>query len=209
MKLLVATSNAGKAREIFGALQQIPVQLVSLSSLNLGQVEERGATLAENAAQKALHYARLSGQITLAEDSALEVDLLGGRPGIHSSRYAPSDRERIERLLAELAASRAAARSWPRFYCFLSSARFVCSICVASDRILFATEASCEGAILDCPVAGGGFGYDPVFFSSEAAAPLSRLSVEEKNRISHRGKALRQVRQWLGRLQIADCGLRI
>ncbi|MGI8785452.1 MAG: non-canonical purine NTP pyrophosphatase [Acidobacteriota bacterium] len=221
MKLLIATSNAGKAREIETAFIGLPIEVAKLGDLKLSGIEETGLTFAENARQKALHYARQSGLVTLADDSGLEVDLLDGRPGVFSNRYGRDDNERIARLLAELrtsgqwpvvsgqtsrrsAVASAAPTYAPCLLTFLSSARFVCAVCVAGDQVLFTTERRCEGAILDHPVPGGGFGYDPVFYSIEAGAALSSLSVEEKNAVSHRGKALAEVRRWIGGLWTKD-----
>jgi XTP/dITP diphosphohydrolase len=194
--LLIATSNAGKLRELRRLLGDLPLELLSLTDFpNIGSVEETGATFAENASLKASGYARQARTLTLADDSGLVVDTLGGKPGVHSARYVHPEAtypERITSLLAELANVAEPERS----------ARFVCAMAVASEtgEIAFATEKRCAGRIAPTPRGAGGFGYDPIFIPDGFDQTFAELSAETKNRISHRGLALIAVRAFLAAL---------
>ena len=192
--LLLATRNRGKAREI-GALLGAAgagLRLLTLDDLgSAGEVEETGRTFAENARLKAGHYSRLSGLATLGDDSGLEVRALGGRPGVLSARYAgegAGDNERIAKLLAEMAA--AADRR----------ARFVSAVCLArAGAELASFIGTAEGEILRAGRGANGFGYDPVFLYPPLGRTFAELSLEEKNRVSHRSRALAQVREFIRR----------
>ncbi len=192
-QLLIATSNAGKLRELRSLLRDLPLELLSLTDFpSIESVEETGATFSENASLKALGYARQARVLTLADDSGLVVDALGGRPGVHSARYVHSQAtypERIVALLAELSSVADADRT----------ARFVCAMTLASgdNEVAFATEKSCEGRIAAVPLGAGGFGYDPVFIPDGFNRTFAELNAETKNRISHRGLALSAVRAFL------------
>ena len=194
--LLIATSNAGKLRELRSLLVDVPLELLSLTDFpNIQSVEETGLTFAENASLKASGYARQARVLTLADDSGLVVDALGGRPGVHSARYVRPDAsypERVVALLGELEGVSEPNRT----------ARFVCAMKVASDdgEIVFATEKSCEGHIAAAPRGTGGFGYDPIFEPNGFDQTFAELSAEVKNRISHRGVALAAVREFLDSL---------
>jgi XTP/dITP diphosphohydrolase len=195
-QLLIATGNAGKLRELRSLLGDLPVQLLSLTDIpGIEVVEETGSTFADNASLKASGYARQAKVLTLADDSGLVVDALGGRPGVHSARYVHPDAsypQRIASLLVELATVSDPHRD----------AQFVCALTVASDagEIIFATEKSCEGRIAAGPRGTGGFGYDPIFVPDGFDETFAELSEETKNRISHRGLALGEAREFLASL---------
>ena len=157
-------------------------------------VEETGTTFAENARLKALTYARQSGLLTLADDSGLEVDALGGEPGVFSKRYAgegKSDAERIEFLLDKLRDVPPGKRS----------ARFRCAIAIASpDGKLHETDGTCEGEIIFSPRGTNGFGYDPIFYFPARGVTMAELPPEEKNRVSHRAQAAIHARTILSKI---------
>lgn len=184
MKLLIATHNRGKLREFAELLKGLPYELVTLDEVGIhNDVEETGATFAENAQLKAEAYARASGLLTLAEDSGLEVDALGGEPGVRSKRYAgenKTDAERNEYLLERLRAVPSDRRT----------ARFHAVIAIADPQGRFwSSEGTCEGSIAYDERGTNGFGYDPVFISREYGVRTAELAPEVKNRISHRGRA--------------------
>ncbi len=195
LKVLLASQNSGKLREIQAILNDLPVQIIAPSDLNLHlQVEETGKTYAENAALKAKAYAKKSGLIALADDSGLEVDALNGQPGIYSARYAPAPK-------ADDAARRAFLRQNLRAYPRPWTARFRATIAIAlpNGTILF-SEGVCEGEIIPQERGSGGFGYDPIFYIPELGRTMAELSETEKNRLSHRAKALKNARKhrwWL------------
>lgn len=182
--LVLATGNRGKMAELTGMLAAWgPVEVRSL--LDYPQVklpEETGTTYEENATLKARAVAVATGVPALADDSGLEVDALGGEPGVHSARYGATDAARIARLLAALAGRPPAERT----------ARFRCVVVVAwpAGRVV-AAEGACEGIITDAPLGAGGFGYDPVFRSADLARTFAEGPPEEKARVSHRARALR------------------
>ncbi len=185
LKLLIATTNKGKLREYAEMARGLPVEPVTLAEAGIeADVEETGATIAENAVLKAREYARRSGMLTLADDSGLEVDALGGEPGPRSARYAgegASDEERVRYLLQQLAGVPEGRRG----------ARFRCVIAVATpDLEVRTSEGTCEGVIAREPRGQGGFGYDPVFFLPELGRHMAEFPLDEKNRISHRGRAM-------------------
>jgi XTP/dITP diphosphohydrolase len=191
-KLLVATHNQGKLREYRELLADLPLQVTSLAVEGISQdVEETGATFAENAILKARSYAELTGLWTWSDDSGLEVDALGGRPGVYSARYGGpglSDRDRCERLLAEL--QEIPQAEW--------SARFRCVVAIAlPGGEVYTTEAAVEGEITDRPRGDGGFGYDPLFYMPALSATMAELSPQLKNEISHRGQASRAAKELL------------
>ena len=194
-KLLIATGNEGKIREYQHLLRGLSCELVTLTEVGIDtMVEEEGMSLEENARMKAATYAALSNLITLADDSGLEVDALGGEPGVRSARYAGngvSDGERINYLLAKLVDVPEAKRQ----------ARFRCVIAVAipEGEVEF-SEGECRGVITFAPRGEEGFGYDPVFYLPEWDKTVAELTPEEKNRISHRSQAARGARQILERL---------
>jgi len=183
-KLLIATHNQGKIREYRGLLAGLPLAVTWLDDEGVTfEVDETGATFMENASLKAETYARLTGLWTWADDSGLEVDALGGRPGVFSARYGGpglSDHARYRRLLEELGALPTAART----------ARFRCVVAIAMPGgPIYTAEGTVEGLIVDEPRGQDGFGYDPVFFVPDYGATLAELSPLVKNRISHRAVA--------------------
>jgi len=184
---LLATHNSAKLRELRSLFCAGEWELVSLEQQGIElEVPEEGQTLEENAAAKAIAYAKVSGLISLADDSGLEVEALGGGPGPLSARYAgegASDMDKISRLLSELAGI-----PWEK-----RKARFRCVIAVASPSgRLELCQGECQGVITFEPRGKGGFGYDPVFFLPELGRTMAELSLEEKNQVSHRGKAARK-----------------
>jgi len=182
-QLLIATQNSGKTRELRQLLASLDAALCFPAEMRLSlEVVEDGVTYAKNAAIKARAYARASGLLTLADDSGLEVDALGGAPGIHSARYASGhDADRTATLLAHLHHVPEPERT----------ARFRCVVVVATAaEILLSAEGVCEGVIATEPAGAAGFGYDPVFYLPDHGCTMAQLTEEEKNRISHRARAI-------------------
>lgn len=195
MRLLIATHNRGKLIEYQQMLADLPLELVTLDDVGIpDDIEENSATFAENARTKAVEYARRSSLLTLADDSGLEVDALGGEPGVRSRRYAgenKSDPERIAFLLDRL-------RDVPRDQ---RTARFRCAIAIASPRgEVRECDGMCEGVIEFAPRGTNGFGYDPVFLFPERGVTMAELPTEEKNKISHRARATEGARPILERI---------
>lgn len=194
-KLLIATHNRGKLREYADLLADLPLTLVTPYDLELDlAVIESGATYADNARTKACAYAQASGLLALADDSGLEVDALDGAPGVRSARYAlGDDADRVTALLRALAQAGVSEEN--------RAARFRCVIVLAApDGRFWSAEGECAGRIIDTPRGSGGFGYDPVFFLSSHGRTMAELSPEEKNRISHRARAVQAVRPILAKL---------
>lgn len=188
-RIVIATTNAGKRREIRQVLGDLPVDWLTLDAFAaMPDVEEDGATFEANAAKKAVAYSHATGVWTLADDSGLEVDALNGRPGVHSARFAgpeQDDAANNARLIEEL-------RSVPPQR---RTARFRCALAVADGAsVLAVAGGAMEGLIIDQPRGGNGFGYDPHFFVPDLDRTTAELSPEHKNRISHRGTALRALR---------------
>ena len=185
-ELLIATRNRGKVLEVESLLGEFPLRLRSLADFPVtGDVEETGSTFEENSALKAQAYAAQTGCSTLADDSGLEVEALGGAPGVFSARYGgpdATDAERIDLLLAALKRSGDANRR----------ARFVCVIAIADSqaKLLELFTGTCEGRIAHEPRGSGGFGYDPVFVPDGYQQTFGELPSELKQRISHRARAL-------------------
>ena len=198
--LLIATSNEGKRAEIQLLLSDLPVSLFDLRNFpNIRPIAETGATFVENASLKAIGYAAQTGLLTLADDSGLEVDALGGAPGVRSARYtgeSASDAERVEALLAALAFVDEAKRS----------ARFVSAVVIADSNreILNVSVGECEGRITLATRGDGGFGYDPVFIPNGGDVTFAELKPEIKNQISHRARALAATRAYLLTLTAAS-----
>lgn len=191
-RLLLATNNRGKAREYKSLLSGVPFELVIPAEVGITtEVDEVGATLEENARLKATTLARESGLLALADDSGLEVDFLGGEPGPLSARYAgegASDKERVDYLLKKLEGVPEEKRR----------ARFRCVIAIATpDGEVELCEGECPGLITFEPEGERGFGYDPVFYLPELGKTMAELPPEQKNRISHRGRAAAKAREVL------------
>lgn len=186
-RLLIATHNRGKLRELSELLGAVPYELVSLGDLGIHHdVDETGSTFEENATLKAETYCELADVMTLADDSGLEVDALGGEPGVRSARYAgpdATDVERVEFLLGKLDGTD--LDTW--------SARFRCVIAIVEPgRPTTLYHGSCEGRIVSEPRGENGFGYDPVFLFPDIGLTMAELSAEQKNRVSHRAEAVRK-----------------
>lgn len=191
-RFIVATKNAGKLKEIKEILKQMPFEVVSMSEAGVvDDIQETGKTFEENALIKAKHVAGLTNGYVMADDSGLEVDYLNGAPGVYSARFAgikATDGENINKLLGMLEGVPFEKRT----------ARFVCCICVvAPSKETFIVKAACEGFITFCPSGDKGFGYDPVFYVKEFGKTMAELDLHEKNAISHRGKALRLMADYL------------
>lgn len=186
--LVIATRNSGKTREISDLLKDFPITIKNLDDFGpIPEVEEDGTTFDENAYKKSSFTARILGFPALSDDSGLCVDALDGAPGIYSARYAgenAADAENCQKLLRELQGKKNRNAS---FKC-------VISIAVPSGAAL-TYESSCDGIILEHPRGANGFGYDPVFFFPEYGKTFAEISQEEKSRVSHRGKALRELRE--------------
>jgi XTP/dITP diphosphohydrolase len=194
-KLLLATHNKGKGEEYKVLLRGLPYETVTMAEQGLSlEVEETGASFEENSRLKATTVAAASGLLTLADDSGLEVDALGGEPGVQSSRYAgegASDADRIKFLLSKLEDVPDEKRT----------ARFRCVIAIGSpDGKVELCTGECRGVITKEPRGSYGFGYDPVFYVPELGKTMAELSPEEKNRISHRARAAEKARTILNRI---------
>jgi XTP/dITP diphosphohydrolase len=198
MRLVFATTNPHKLREMTDILEPLGIELDGLAALGRAVPEpvETEATLAGNACLKAASYARALGRSCLADDSGLEVDALGGAPGVHSARYAgigstreERDRANREKLLRELEQSAHASRR----------ARLVCALCLADAKghILFETRGTLDAVITREPRGENGFGYDSLLFLPEVGKTLAELSAAELNARSHRGSAARALHAWL------------
>lgn len=195
MRLVLATNNAGKLRELEEMLAPLAIEVLPQWRFTQESVEETGLSFVENAILKARHASRAAALPAIADDSGLEVDALHGAPGIYSARYAgndASDRKNNEKLLQALRHTPASERT-ARYRCALVFMRW------DSDPFPIVCQASWEGLIIDVPRGEGGFGYDPIFELPDRALTAAELSPEEKNRLSHRGKALRDLVQRLER----------
>jgi XTP/dITP diphosphohydrolase len=191
-KLLVATHNPGKVREYRELLAGLPLDVTYLDAEGITlDVDETGETFAENAILKAAAYARLTGYWTWADDSGLEVDALGGAPGVYSARYAgpgASDADRYRKLLDALAGVPWDRRT-ARFRCTVALAVPEAEISPAARLHVPTADGECAGVIAFGPAGSNGFGYDPVFYLPEYGLTMAQLEPEVKNRISHRGRA--------------------
>ena len=202
-KIVVATTNKGKIAEL-SAMLDADVEWLSLADFdNIAEVAEDGDTFAENARKKALGYAAATGCWAIADDSGLCVDALDGAPGVHSARFSGPkiedekrgliDHRNIEKLLDLMKDVPAEKRT----------ARFMCAICLAKpNEVLAETEGKCEGTITEEEIGKNGFGYDPVFFAPNLSKTLAQASGEEKNSVSHRGNAIRNLRPALEKLRL-------
>jgi XTP/dITP diphosphohydrolase len=194
MELLVATRNPGKVREIRKALKGLRLRIRSLRDFRgIPEIEEDGKSFTENALKKARFYSKVFAKLTVSDDSGLEVDALGGTPGIYSARFAgekASDRENNRKLLHQMEEIPFSKRG----------ARFRCSIAIVSPQGKAAVvKGECRGRIGFKEVGKRGFGYDPVFILPGLRKTMAQLTLEEKNRISHRGMALRKLRKIIGK----------
>jgi XTP/dITP diphosphohydrolase len=190
-RLLIATTNKNKVREIRQLLAGVPVDLVTLDDWPaLVAPEETGSTFEENARLKAHYYAAATGELTVAEDSGLAIDALGGAPGVASARYGGVDLAYPEKFALLDAALRAAGDRE-------SAAQFVCALAlVRGDRVLFEACGTVDGRIAPEPRGAGGFGYDPIFFYPPFGKTLAEAG-DRKAAVSHRGEAFRKLRAYL------------
>lgn len=185
--LVLASGNAGKLREFHQLLAPLGIKVQPQADFGVIDVEETGLTFVENALLKAREASRLSGLPALADDSGLEVDALNGAPGIYSARYAgepKSDERNNARLLASLAEMPEGDRK-ARYWCVLVLLRH------AEDPVPLIVQRSWEGEILQTARGEGGFGYDPLFWLPDQAASAAELTADQKNRLSHRGRAMK------------------
>jgi XTP/dITP diphosphohydrolase len=197
MRILLATTNQGKIRELTRILGQLQLEVIGLDPAATTEEIEIASTFAENALLKARHYHKASGLPTIADDSGLEVEALGGAPGVTSARYAgpnASDADRIVKMLGELTDVPPENRA----------ARFVCAAAMVWDggEQVFIDEA--RGRILDAPRGHNGFGYDPVFYYAPLGKTFAELSESEKADVSHRGRAFAQLAHWLRAARVLD-----
>ena len=188
MKLLAATGNKHKIKEISRILSPLGYEVITPAELGIDiDPEETGTTFLENATIKAVAFAALADIPVLADDSGLEVDILDGAPGIYSSRYAEgTDADRVAKLLKNMEGKTD------------RTARFVCeAVMIFPDGTTVNARGECGGAIADAPAGSGGFGYDPVFYVDSFGKTMAELTEDEKNSISHRGNALKNLRKIL------------
>jgi XTP/dITP diphosphohydrolase len=198
-KVLIATSNAGKLRDFAGAATTYGITIATIPGFaSLPLVVEDGATFEENARKKAEEYSRaVPGEVVLADDSGLEIDALGGAPGVHSARYAADEPHRAEANTDDDANNARVLRELSGLPPERRTARFVCVLVAARDGQTLGTfRGSAEGVILDTLRGKNGFGYDPMFYFPQIDKTFAELSAEEKAKYSHRGAAFRSFLEW-------------
>ena len=191
LPLIIASSNEGKIREFRKLFIDLPFNLLPQPAGFV--VEETGNTFIKNARIKAIAVSKETGNLSLADDSGLSVEALGGAPGVFSSRYASSDKKRIEKLLSELKpfANR--------------KAKFECSLCIASgEKVLIEVSGFCEGVITSLPRGSNGFGYDPIFEVLELGETFAEMNDEKKKLIGHRGNAFKKIKPKLKKLLVME-----
>ena len=197
-KLLIATTNPGKVAEFRKLLAGLPIRVIGPEDLTQAVPDciEKGGSFCENARIKARHWFNHSGLASLADDSGLAVEALDGAPGIYSARFAgdgATDKDNLERLLERLHGVDQSKRG----------ASFICCLALCRTNgspVMF--QGRCDGVILDHPRGRGGFGYDPVFYYPPLGKTFAQLDPEGKNRVSHRGRALQNLREWLSRNEL-------
>lgn len=186
-ELVIATHNMGKLEEFKVLMKELPIDIKCLADFDkIDEPDENGRTFAANAKLKAVYYAKKLGKPCLADDSGLEVQALDGAPGVRSARYAgekATDAENNEKLLNVMK------------FQVKRTCRFRCALAVATPegRVLNEVDGICEGMLLHAPLGEMGFGYDPLFWSTELHKGMAEASMQEKNKISHRGKAIRKL----------------
>lgn len=186
-ELVIATHNQGKLQEFRELMKELPVQIKCLADFEaIEEPEETGKTFAANAKLKAAYYAKKTGMVCIADDSGLEVQALDGAPGVRSARYAgeeATDEENNQLLLHNMK------------FQVKRTCRFRCALAVVQPdgRVLYETDGSCDGMLLHEPLGTGGFGYDPLFWSTELHKGMAEATMQEKNKISHRGKAIKKL----------------
>ena len=190
LPLVIASSNEGKIKEFKRLLEDFPLDLLT-QPLGL-DIKETGKTFIENARLKAIAVSKETGNLSLADDSGLSVEALGGAPGIYSSRYASSDKGRIEKLLFEL-------KNFSN-----RNAKFECALCVASgEKVLIEVLGFCEGLITFSQKGQNGFGYDPIFEVSDLGETFAEMNQDQKKQFSHRGQAFKLLKPKLRKLLIS------
>lgn len=186
-ELVIATHNLGKLEEFKVLMKDLPIEIKCLADFDeIEEAPETGRTFAANARMKAVHYAKLTGVPCIADDSGLEVQALDGAPGVRSARYAgekATDAENNEKLINIMK------------FQVKRTCRFRCALAVAlpNGKVLHEVDGICDGMLLHAPLGEGGFGYDPLFWSTELHKGMAEASMQEKNKISHRGKAIRKL----------------
>ena len=198
-RILIATSNAGKLRDFAGAAAPHGIEIAGIPDFaSLPLVVEDGQTFEANARKKAEEYSRYArGEIVIADDSGLEVDALGGAPGVHSARYAADQPHLADENTDDEANNARVLRELRRAPPEERTGRFVCVLAAARDGQTLATfRGAAEGVILDAPRGTNGFGYDPLFYFPQIQKTFAELSAEEKAQYSHRGAAFRQLLDW-------------
>lgn len=186
-ELVIATHNQGKLQEFKELMKDLPIQLKCLADFEkMEEPEETGKTFAANAKLKASYYAKKTGMVCIADDSGLEVQALEGAPGVRSARYAgeeATDEENNQLLLHNMK------------FQVKRTCRFRCALAVVQPdgKVLYETDGSCEGMLLHEPLGTEGFGYDPLFWSTELHKGMGEATMQGKNKISHRGKAIRKL----------------
>lgn len=191
MKVVLATRNPGKTREVEAFFKDLGIGFVSLNDIQgIPHIPEDGETFRENALKKARLVAGFTGEVVIADDSGLEVDCLGGKPGVYSSRYAgvwATDKENNIKLLKEMEGV-----PWEE-----RGASYRCAVAIVGRDLEEVVEGECRGVIAFEAKGEGGFGYDPIFYLPEYGKTMAELDLQEKNLISHRAKALKVLRERL------------
>ena len=198
-RILIATSNSGKLRDFAGAALHHGVEIAGIPGFSsLPVVVEDGLTFEANARKKAEEYSRYApGEIIVADDSGLEIDVLNGAPGVHSARYAADKPDQADSNTDDEANNARVLRELWGVPPDQRTARFVCVLAVARDGKTLATfRGTAEGVVLDTPRGTNGFGYDPLFYFPQIGKTFAELSAEEKSKYSHRGAAFRQFLDW-------------
>lgn len=198
-RILIATSNPGKIRDFAGAASALGIEVAPLPNFaSLSPVIEDGATFEANACKKAEGYSRhAGGELVIADDSGLEVDALGGAPGVHSARYAADEPHAAETNTDDEANNAKLVRKIRRVPAEKRTGRFVCWIAAAREgKTLAVFEGKAEGIIIERPKGSNGFGYDPLFYFPAIGKTFAELSPEEKAKYSHRGAAFRAFLEW-------------
>lgn len=204
-KILVASTNPGKITEL-RAMLDFDLEWLGLSDFEeISEIKEDGVTFIENARKKAISYARATGLWTIADDSGLVVDALGGEPGVKSARFSGEKSKNDDGTLIDhrnIAKVLELLKGVPKEK---RTARFFCCLCLASpEQILIETEGTLEGLITNKEIGKNGFGYDPIFFVPHLNKTVAQLTAEEKNAISHRGNAIRKLKPILEELLVAE-----
>jgi XTP/dITP diphosphohydrolase len=199
-RILIATSNPGKLRDFAGAASSQDIEIESIPNFSsIPTVLEDGSTFEENARKKAESYSRyVPGELVLADDSGLEVDALGGAPGVHSARYAAAQPHLVDNNTDDQANNARLIRELRKIPREKRTGRFVCVIAAARDQNTLAVfRGQAEGVLLDVPRGSNGFGYDPLFYFPSIQKTFAELTAEEKALYSHRGKAFREFLGWI------------